>query len=165
MQRGSEVKFNPASTGWYYIDVSAWADPNQGQPGDTYTGVGTYTVSVQSYTPPPVWTNDQIANQLTSGYWGGDVHHWAVTQGGTLTVDIHTLTATEQNIARTALSEWSDIIGVHFQEVTSGAKIVFSDAKDTDGSAVAQTDAAWSNGIITSSNIQISSNWVSNWSI
>jgi len=159
VNRNSEVKFDPSYTGTYYIDASAWVDPKQGQAGDSYTGTGTYTVSVQPYTPPPVATNDQIANELTSGYWGGDVHHWAVTQGGTLTVDIHTLTAAEQNFARTALQEWTDIIGVHFQEVTSGAQITFSDAKDSSGNPVAQTDASWSNGIITSANVQISSNW------
>ena len=164
VNRASEVKFDPSYTGTYYIDVSAWVDPNQGQPGDSYTGTGTYTVWAKPFTPPPVATNDQIANQLISGAWGGDVHHWAVTQGGTLTVDIHTLTVAEQNIARTALSEWTDIIGVHFQEVTSGAQITFSDAKNSDGSAVAQTDANWSNGIISSAHVQISSNWVTNWS-
>jgi serralysin len=157
-QRNSEVNFDPTYTGTYYVDVSAWTDPNQGQ-GDGYTGIGTYTVSAKPYTPPPLATNDQIANQLTSGAWGGDVHHWAVTQGGTLTVDIHTLTAAEQTFARTALQEWTDIIGVNFQEVTSGAQITFSDAKDSSGNAVAQTEALWSNGIISSATVQISSNW------
>ena len=109
----------------------------------------------------PVGTEDQIANELTSGYWNGDVHHWAVSQGGTITVDIHTLTADEQNVARTALSEWTDLIGVHFAEVPSGGQIVFSDAEGTDGSAVAQESGSWSNGIISSANIQISSNFYS----
>ena len=162
VNRASEVKFNPSYTGTYYIDVSAWSDPNA--PGDGYTGTGTYSVSVKPYNPPPLATNDQIANELTSGYWGGDVHHWNVTQGGTITVDVHTLTTAEQTLALAALQEWTDIIGVKFQQVTSGGQIVFSDAEDpTAGGPIAQTSANWSNGIITSANIQISKSWVSDY--
>src|SRR5690349_2247245 len=54
VNRASEVKFAASYTGTYYIDVSAWPDPNA--PGDGYTGTGTYTVSAQPYTPPPVAT-------------------------------------------------------------------------------------------------------------
>ena len=160
VNRASEVKFDPSYTGTYYIDVSAWVDPNQGQ-GDGYTGTGTYTVSAQPYSPPPLATNDQIANQLTSGYWGGDVHHWNVTQGGTITVDIHALTSAEQTLALAALQEWTDVIGVNFQPVTSGAQIVFSDAEDTSANGPsAATSANWSNGIISSANVDISKSWV-----
>lgn len=162
VNRNSEVKFSPTYTGTYYIDASAWKDPNA--PADGYTGTGTYTVAVQPYTPPPLGTNDQIAQELISGYWGGDVHHWNVKQGGTLTVDIHTLTTAEQTLALAALQEWTDIIGVNFAQVTSGAQIVFSDGGDTTGkSPVAQTNANWSNGITTSANVDISSSWVTSY--
>jgi Ca2+-binding RTX toxin-like protein len=107
----------------------------------------------------PVGTNDQIAGQLTSGYWNGDSHHWAVTQGGTLTVDISTLNAADQSLARAALQEWTDIIGVHFQEVTSGAQILFDDREAPNG-PIAATDSQWANGIMTSAHIQISTSWV-----
>ena len=110
-------------------------------------------------TAPPIGTNDQIAQQLTSGYWGGQVHNWAVAQGGTITVDLHTLTAAEQDYALTALSEWGDVIGVHFQQVTSGAQIVFSDADLSTGEPVAETYVSYASGIITSATVQISSNW------
>jgi Ca2+-binding RTX toxin-like protein len=112
--------------------------------------------------PLPVATVDQIANQLTTGFWNGDSHHWAVTQGGTLTVDIHTLTAAEQTLARAALQEWTDIIGVHFQEVTSGAQILFDDSEDPSG-PIAATDATWANGIISSAHVHISSSWVNSY--
>jgi serralysin len=152
VNRNSQVAFSPTYTGTYYIDVGAF--------NDSYTG--TYQVSVQPYTPPPLATNDQIANQLTSGYWGGDTHHFNVTQGGTITVNISTLTAAEQNLARAALQEWSDIIGVHFQEVISGGQIVFDHSEGSDG-MIAATDANWSNGIITSAHVQISSSWVNSY--
>ena len=150
--RNSRITFTPSTSGTYYIDVGAW--------NDKYAG--TYKVSAQLYTPPPIATNDQIANQLTTGFWNGDTHHWAVTQGGTLTVDIHTLTPAEQSLARAALQEWTDIIGVHFQEVTTGAQITFDDTEDPSG-PIAATDGVWANGIMSSAHVHISTSWVNNY--
>jgi serralysin len=155
----SQVSFSAPSTGTYYIDVSAWHDPT-----GAYQGTGTYQVSVQPYSPPPLATNDQIANQLVSGYWGGDSHHFNVAQGGTITVNISTLNAGEQTLARAALQEWTDIIGVRFQEVlTSSAQIRFDNTEDTSGNPIAATDARWSNGIETSAHVHISSSWVNRY--
>ncbi|HWI87774.1 MAG TPA: FG-GAP-like repeat-containing protein [Sphingomicrobium sp.] len=167
----SKLVFTAATTGTYYIDAGAWdptsADWTAGQTPPNYTG--TYTLSVQPYTPPPVWTYDQIANQLINGYWnaqGGDVaHHWAVSQGGSITVNYSTLTPAEQNLAVHALQEWSDIIGVTFTPVTTGGQIVFDHSEDASaGGPVAQTNGQWSaNGIISSEHIQISSSWVTRY--
>ncbi len=129
--QNSQVAFTATSSGTYYIDVGAWNE----------AATGTYQVSVETYTPPPVATNDQIADQLVSGYWGGDSHHFNVTQGGTITVNISTLTAGEQTLARAALAEWTDIIGVHFREVTTGAQISFDNTEETAGTPIAATDA------------------------
>ena len=149
----SQVSFAAPSSGTFYIDVGAFSN----------SSYGTYQLSVAPYTPPPLATNDQIANQLVSGYWDGDSHHWAVTQGGTLTVNISTLNASEQTLARAALQEWTDIIGVHFQEVTSGAQIVFDDTEQTSGDPIAATDANWSNGIMSHAHVHISSSWVNTY--
>ena len=149
----SRVAFNPTYTGTYYIDVGAYADRT----------TGTYTVSVQPFTLPPVASIDQIADQLVTGFWGGTSHHFNVTQGGTISVNISTLTAAEQSIARTALSEWTDIIGVKFAEVTTGGQIVFDNTEDTPGTPVAATDASYSRGITTSAHVQISSSWVNRY--
>jgi hypothetical protein len=149
----SQVSFAAPSSGTFYIDVGAFSN----------SSYGTYQLSAAPYTPPPLATNDQIANQLVSGYWDGDSHHWAVTQGGTLTVNISTLNASEQVLARAALQEWTDIIGVHFQEVTSGAQIVFDDTEQTSGDPIAATDANWSNGIMSHAHVHISSSWVNTY--
>ena len=111
--------------------------------------------------PASYGTYDEIAQQLTSGFWSGDSHHWAVGQGGTIDVNITGLNASEQALARAALQEWSDIIGVHFKEVstTGTGVILFDDSEDASGS-VAQTDANWADGIMSSAHIQISSSWV-----
>ena len=107
----------------------------------------------------PVGTADQIASQLASGYWDGEAHRFDVSQGGTVTVNISTLNATEQILARTALGLWSDLIGVSFSEVTSGGQIVFNHGEQP-GGPVAETTANWSNGIISSAQVHISTSWL-----
>lgn len=151
--RNSRIVFTADHTGTYYIDAAAWDDT-----AHTYQYTGGYQLSVQPYTPPPVFTYDQIADQLVNGYWGGDWHHFDVTQGGTITVNLTGLTADGQTLARAALAEWTDVIGVNFKEVTTGGQIVFDDS-DTG----AYTTSDWTNHIITSSNVNISTQWLTDY--
>lgn len=69
----------------------------------------------------PVYTYDQIADQLTSGYWGGSTRAFDVSSGGTLYVDITGLTANGQAMARQALDAWSVVTGLNFVDVTGTA--------------------------------------------
>jgi serralysin len=131
VNRDSQLSFTANTSGTYYIDVGAW--------DDGYTG--TYQLSVTTYTPPPLYTYDQIADQLVNGYWGGDDHHFDVSQGGSVTVNVTGLTAAGQAIAIAALQTWTDIIGVTFTPVAIGGQIVFDDSQDG-----AYTDANWSGG-------------------
>jgi hypothetical protein len=162
----SKIVFTAPTTGTYYIDAGAW-DIASNPPAQTNTITGTYTLSVQPYTPPPVWTDDQIANQLVNGYWqstGQSARHFAVSQGGSITVNYSTLTPAEQTLASAALAEWSDIIGVTFTPVTTGGQIRFSDAEDsTAGGPVASTSDRTSGGFITSADVQISQSWVNSY--
>ena len=157
----SKIVFTATTTGTYYIDAGAWDMTSQPSPAPSNTITGGYTLSVQPYVPPPIATYDQIATQLVSGYWqaqgGQSGHHFNVTQGGTITVNYSTLTAAEQNLAITALQEWSDIIGVTFVPVTTGGQIRFDNTEDpSDPGPIAQTE--WLN---TYAHVQISSSWVS----
>src|SRR4028119_329411 len=86
----SLLSFTASYTGVYYIDVGAWEDGSAGE----------YQVSVTTFVPPPFGTNDQIADQLVNGYWGGTSHHFNVTQGGTLTVNLTAPTADGRDPAR-----------------------------------------------------------------
>ena len=163
----SKISFTATTTGTYYIDAGSFDstsdDWNPDLAPSKYTG--TYTLSVQPYTAPPVWTNDQIANQLINGWWnsqGLSAHHFNVTQGGTITVDIHTLNASEQTLARAAFGEWHDIIGVNFQEVTTGAQITITDEADPSAGpqGSAYTADQSSGGVTTSADVHISTAWV-----
>src|SRR5215212_9600754 len=78
VNRDSRLSFTATTSGTYYIDVGAF---DEGYTGD-------YQISVSVYTPPPLATYDEIANQLVEGYWGGDDHAFNVGQGGSITVNL-----------------------------------------------------------------------------
>jgi serralysin len=145
VNRNSQLSFTATYSGTYYIDVGAW---DEGYTGD-------YQVVVNPYTPPPVATVQQIADQLVEGYWGGNSQHFNVTQGGSLTVDITALTSAGQTLALAALAEWTEIIGVTFVQVASGAQITFDDNEPG-----AFSDFITSGGIITSSTVNVSTQWL-----
>ena len=147
--RGSRLVFTAPTTGTYYIDVAAWT-PTTPVPG--YTGTGSYRLSVSNYVAPSVGTLDEFAFQLTHGFFGGDFHSFAVTQGGTITVDLTGITAAGRTVALQALQQWSDIIGVNFVEQSGGAQITFDDLQQGTG-AFATT--VHSNGITTSATVNV----------
>lgn len=41
--------------------------------------LGSYELKVSAYSPPPIGTFPELADQLVNGYWGGDAHHFNVT--------------------------------------------------------------------------------------
>ncbi|MGR3514554.1 MAG: M10 family metallopeptidase C-terminal domain-containing protein [Paracoccaceae bacterium] len=69
--------------------------------------------------PMPVYTYDQIATQLTHGYWGGSSRAFDVSTGDTLYVDVTGLNSSGQAMARQALDAWSIVSGLNFVEVNS----------------------------------------------
>jgi Ca2+-binding RTX toxin-like protein len=146
--RDSRVSFTAQAGETYFVDVGAW---DEGY-------AGTYEVSVQPYTPPPEWSIGQVADFLSAGFWAGDSHHFDVTQGGTVSVNLSALTSGGQFLAREALSLWSDVIGVKFVEVTTGGQIVFDDNEEG-----AFADGVWSNGITTSATVNVSTQWLSDY--
>jgi len=148
--RASRLVFTAPTDGTYYIDVAAWAAP---EPIAGYTGTGTYRLLVNNYVEPPVGTLDQFANQLTHGFFGGNVHRFDVTQGGTITVDFTAITAAGRTVALRALQQWSDIIGVNFVEKSGGAQITFDDLEQGTG---AFATAIHANGIISSATVNVS---------
>ena len=146
--RDSRIVFTVPTTGTYYIDAGAWQD----------NYVGDYQLNVATYVGPSVWTYDQIADQLIRGYWGGTQHRFNVSQGGQLTVNLTALTPEGQSLARGALATWTDVIGVRFVEVVTGGQIVFDDSDDG-----AYADSRYSGSFITSSNVNVSTQWLADY--
>jgi serralysin len=105
----------------------------------------------------PVYSNDQIAYQLTNGFWGGSVRSFNVGIGGTISVNITGLTSAAQTLARQALELWSDATGLRFNFTSGGAQIEFD---DTD----AWSAYSWSSGsgsTISYSYVNVGSSWTS----
>jgi Ca2+-binding RTX toxin-like protein len=141
----SQIRFTPTTTGTYYLDVAVWGN----------AGTGAYRVTADVAPPLPIFTNNEIAFQLTNTYWGGTARKWAVSPGGTLTVNITALTAEGQFLAREALNLWTDATGINFNEVALGGQITFD---DNQAGAFAQSTRI--GGTITASTINVSESWL-----
>ncbi|HET6941602.1 MAG TPA: M10 family metallopeptidase [Sphingomicrobium sp.] len=153
----SLLSFKASYTGVYYIDVGAYQNPDD--PNDPYPGsTGDYQLEVTPYQTPPVWTNDQIAEQLTSGYWGDGIHQFVLDGSRTLTFDVTGLTEAGKNLAREALQTWSEITGITFVETSStSASITFTDDDPFGG---AFTESTYSGADITSSHVNVDADWL-----
>jgi serralysin len=141
----SLLNFTVTASGTYFIGVGGFSDSRTGE----------YQLSVTPVTLPPLWTLDQMADQLVYGFWGGSSHSFNVTQGSNLTVNITSLTAEGQFFARAALGMWSDILGVNFLEVLTGGQITFDDDE-----AGAFASSNYSSGTISSSHINVNTAWI-----
>jgi serralysin len=108
----------------------------------------------------PVGTNDQLADYLVNGYWqdtGGTPAQWSAAKGGNLTVNLTALSPAAQQLARWALSAWSQVCDITFTETTGKADISF----DQPGGLQAYTDTSTGfGGNLTSATVHISSRWV-----
>jgi serralysin len=104
----------------------------------------------------PIFTWDQIATQLTSGYWGGVQYKFALTATRTLTYNVSGLSTAERAIAVAALEAWTEVTGIRFVASTaSNAKLMF-DNNDPDG-AYAYSD--FTGTTLTQSFINIPRDW------
>ena len=148
----SQLSFAAQYTGVYYIDVGSYESAQS--PG----GTGDYQLNVTTWTQPPIYTNDQIRDQLTSGYWGDGSHRFILDQTRTITVNITGLDAAGQNLALTALGQWSSITGINFAQTAGSAQITFDD-NDTG----AYTDSNYTNGVISTSFVNVDTQWLSDY--
>lgn len=143
----SAVRFTATSSGTYYLDVGGFS-----------SATGAFNLTAFTTPPLTVYTNDQIALQLTNGYWGGASHHFNVAPGGTLTFNVQALAAAGQTLAREALFVWTDVLGITFNEVTSGGQIVFDDNQTG-----AFANASFSGGITSSATVNVGEAWLTTY--
>ncbi len=143
----SFVTYTAAYTGTLYIAVEEY----------NYL-VGDYQIAVSTGAPRVEYTLDQIATQLTDGYWTNDglqPRSFNAVAGDTLTVNITALTAEGQQLARWALEAWTAVSGLNFQEVAGAAQITFDD-----NDSGAYNTSVTSGTEILSSSINISTQWL-----
>ena len=151
--RDSLIRFTPQTSGTWFIDVTGYDR-------------GDYELRVSESTDPEprphVATYDEIARQLSDGYWeslGGARRSFDVEPGGTLDVDISALTPAGQQIARWALESWTNVTGVDFRFVNSAdAHITFDDGEEG-----AFSTSTTTGGRILSSHVNVSIAWLANY--
>lgn len=106
------------------------------------------------------WTWDQIANQLTTGYWtnlGYDPAKFQLNATRTLTYNVSGLSADERAIAVASLESWSDATGIKFVLSTSSSADLMFDNNDNSGAyAYSELDGS---GNISQSFINIPVSW------
>ncbi|MEM9010219.1 MAG: M10 family metallopeptidase [Pseudomonadota bacterium] len=144
----SAVTFAAQSSGQYYLAAGAYAD--------LYSG--TYDLSIEVAKPLGAFSNDEIADQLTDGYWNWTARSrraFDAEPGDALTVNFASLRPGEQRLAEEALQTWADVSGLRFVEVAGSADITFG---NTDDGAYAFSST--SGAKIRSSTINISTDWV-----
>lgn len=108
----------------------------------------------QGGSAPFTW--DQIALQLTNGYWGGTSYRFQLDPTRTLTYNVTGLSASEQAIAVAALQAWAEVTGINFVASTSANANLMFDNNDPNG---AYANFSTVNGWITQSTINIPANW------
>jgi len=144
----SGVRFTATASGTYYLDVGGYNNAS----------TGAYNLTAFTAPTPVLYTYDQIATQLTNGYWGGTSRHFNVAPGGSLTFNVTGLTVDGANLARAALALWSDVIGITFNEVAVGGQLVYDDAQTG-----AFASSSTSGGFITSSTINVGTAWIATY--
>ncbi len=118
------------------------------------------SVGLSAVGPTQVWSIDQIATQLASGYWGGTQRGWDLSAGGrSIWVNISALSSTGQFYAREALALWGDITGIRFVESTSVGPSYAITFSQSESGAFTNMTTGW-NGRITSASINIGSEWI-----
>lgn len=107
----------------------------------------------------PVYTLDQVAYQLTHGYWQSSSRDWRafdVQAGDTLTVNLTGLDATGQAAAMAALASWTAVSGLQFQVTTGAADITFDD-NSSGAYSSSWVYASWNQ--IDSSTVNVHPSW------
>ena len=145
----SLLNFTATTGGTYYIDVGAYNNASS----------GAYELSVTEVEPLPVFTNDEIADQLVNDFWtyfGGSARRFDAAPGDAITVNLTDLDANGLFFARAALGLWTDVIGVTFTEVAGTAQITFDD-EDLNS---AYANSITSGEFIVSSTVNVGRNWL-----
>ena len=145
--RDSLLNWIAPSSGLYFLDVGAW--------NEDY--VGGYRLAISEFTTP-AYSLDQIADFLTTGFWNSGGHRWDTSGDNVITYNVTALTAAGQTLARAAFQTWANVTNLVFEEVTSGGDIPFDDNESG-----AFAGGTWSNGLITSMRVNVSTSWLASY--
>jgi serralysin len=142
--RNSRINWVATASGQYFLDAGAWDEKF----------VGGYQLSIIEFIPP-TYTLDEIADFLTTGFWGDGGRRWDISADNIITYNVMGLTRAGQTLARAAFQSWANVTNLMFEEVTSGGNITLDDNQ-----LGAFAYSSVSNGFITSAGINISLGWL-----
>ena len=114
------MSLDPSQTAYDFHDIKAFGTIG-GTSTSTASGTSTADQSgAATFLPSllPTFTVDQIATQLTEGYWAStsrSERSFDLGADNTLTVDINLLTTEGQVLAINALEAWSGVSGITFE--------------------------------------------------
>ena len=145
--RNSRLNWIAPETGQYFLDAGAWDE----------RFVGGYQLSIIEFIPP-TYTLDEIADFLTTGFWGDGGRRWDISADNVITYNVMGLTSAGQTLARAAFASWANVTNLVFEEVTSGGNITLD---DNQSGAFAWSSV--SNGFITSASINIGIGWLNSY--
>ena len=145
--RNSRINWVATGSGQYFLDAGAWDEKF----------VGGYQLSIIEFTPP-TYTLDEIADFLTTGFWGDGGRRWDVSNDKIITYNVTGLTDAGQTLARAAFQSWANVTNLVFEEVDSGGDITLDD--DQSG---AFASSSVSDGFITSAGINIGTGWLNTY--
>lgn len=154
VNRESSITFTATTSGYYYLDAAAYNS----------SATGSYLLVAETSVPqnvPAVGTVTELADYLRVGYWvqnGESARHFDTSSTNIITVDLQNLTAEGQQLARWALQAWSAVANLRFVETTGSADIEFDD-----WDSGAYSDSVTSGAFITSSTVNVDTNWLADY--
>lgn len=133
------------------------------EPNDPLASLDQHLDGSSGPTVSAPFTWDQIAFQLTNGYWnwssGGSfngTYRFQLNSARSLTYNVTGLSTTERAIAVAALEAWSEATGITFIASSStSANLMFRNTDTSGAYASFSTSGGW----ITQSTINIPANW------
>ncbi|MGO4851632.1 M10 family metallopeptidase C-terminal domain-containing protein [Phaeovulum sp. W22_SRMD_FR3] len=148
----SMLTYTAGVTGTYYVEAAAYADSR----------TGGYTLGLAAgATGVPIYTAQQIADQLTTGYWqnsGQSVRSYDIAAGDVLTVDLSGLSAAGREHAQWALEAWTTLTGIRFNTAPAGGASIDITIDDDDSGAYAASTTSGTR--VVSSFVNVDSNWL-----
>jgi len=125
-----------------------------GDPNDPLAAPDQRVVSGDPGRSSAPYTWDQIAAQLTNGYWGGTSYRFQLDASRTLTYSVTGLAAGEAAISVAALDAWTEVTGITFVATTGAAQLTFDN-----NNAGAYANFSTVNGWITNASINVQTGW------
>ena len=137
--------------------TAAHSDEGDSYPTADLTIVDASGASTLTSAGKLVATIPGLADYLINGFWQDNstiAHHWGIT---TISYNINGLNTAEKFLAQSALNAWHEVANLSFVLTTGSANITFNH----NGNMTAfETDSYNGSGIMSSSTIDISANWI-----